>query len=212
MAVIGNIDPWAHQFPQDQIQEVIQLVCDSWRTFSIPVKRLEVPITQRLCAHLRTNRDRSVQWFRIDYETSVLDAEGEITGRIDLMFTQGLDENVYFSLECKRLRVRSRKRFDTLADKYVAQGMLRYFTGQYARGLNKGGMLAYVMDGQMDAAVQDVTKSVEKNKTPLYMASDDTLRISSLLPQQVRETCHRYGPDSRFVIYHIFLSALLARN
>ncbi len=212
MAVIGNIDPWAHQFPQDQIQEIIQLVCDSWRTFSIPAKRLEIPITQKLCAHLRKNRDRSVQWFRIDYEAYVLDAEGEVTGRIDLRFTQGLDENVYFSLECKRLRVHPHKRFATLAAKYVKQGMFRYFTGQYAKGLNKGGMLAYVMDGETDAAVQNVAESIEKNRIPLYMASDETLRVSSLSSQQVKETWHRYGPGSRFVIYHVFLSAQLTKN
>jgi len=212
MAVIGNIDPWADQFPQDQILQVIQLVCDSWLTFSMPAERLEIPITQKLCAHLRTNRDRSVQWFRIDYETSVLDAEGEITGRIDLTFTQGFDENVYFSLECKRLRVRSHKRFDTLANKYVTHGMFRYFTGQYAKGLNRGGMLAYVMDGETEAAIEDVTKSIEKNKLALYMASDDTLCVSSLSSREVRETWHQYGSDSRFVIYHIFLPAQSTRN
>jgi hypothetical protein len=212
MAVIGNIDPWADQFPQDQTQEIIQLVCDSWRTFSIPAKRLEIPITKKLCAHLRKNRDRSVQWFRIDYETYVLDGEGEVTGRIDLRFTQGFDENIYFSLECKRLRVRSRKRFETLASKYVTQGMFRYFTGQYTKGLNKGGMLAYVMDGETEAAIRDVTGSIEKNRVPLYMTPDDTLHTSSHSPQQVRETYHRYGLDERFVVYHIFLPAQLTKN
>jgi hypothetical protein len=212
MAIIGNIDPWAGQFPQDQIEQVVQLICDSWPTFTMPAKRLEVPITQKLCAHLRRNRDRSIQWFRIDCETSILDAEGQITGRIDLRFTQGLDENVYFSLECKRLRVRSRKRIDTLADKYVTQGMLRYFTGQYARGLGSGGMLAYVMDGETEAAVQNVAESIHRNRIPLHMASDDTLRISSLSPQHARETRHRYGPHGLFVVYHVFLSGVLARN
>jgi hypothetical protein len=212
MAVIGNINPWANQFPQDQIEQIIQLVCDSWRTFSMPAKRLEVPITQKLCAHLRKNRDRSIQWFRVDYETYVVDADGTVTGRIDLRFTQGFGENIYFSLECKRLRVRSRKRFNTLADKYVTQGMFRYFTGQYAKGLNKGGMLAYVMDGETDAAIEDVTKSIEKNKLRLYMASDAALRVSSLSSREVRETWHRYGPSNQFVIYHIFLAAQAMRN
>jgi hypothetical protein len=212
MAIVGNIDPWADRFPRDQIPEIIQLVLDSWRTFTAPPERLEIPITCKLCVHLRQNRNRSVQLFRIDYETTILDSEGEVGGRIDLRFSQGLDENVYFSLECKRLRVCPRSGFDALANKYVTQGMFRYFTGQYAKGLNKGGMLAYVMDGETDAAIQDVTKSIEKNKIPLYMASDDTLRLSSLSSQQVRETCHRYGPDSRFVIYHIFLPAQLTEN
>ena len=141
-----------------------------------------------------------------------MDSEGEVTGRIDLKFSQGFDENVYFSLECKRLRVRPHSRFDTLANKYVTQGMFRYFTGQYAKGLNKGGMLAYIMDGEVEAAIYDVTKSVEKNRIPLYMGSDDTLCISRLSSQQVRETYHNYGPDSRFMIYHIFLPAQLTKN
>ncbi len=212
MAVIGNIDPWADQFPQDQVEQVIRFVCDSWRTFTMPAKRLEVPITQKLCAHLRNSRDRSVQWFRIDYETYVLDAVGRLTGRIDLRFSHGFDESVYFSLECKRLRVRSGKRLQTLANKYVTQGMLRYFTGQYAEGLNKGGMLAYVMDGEVDTAIQNVAKSIEKMKGRLYMASEDGLPASNLSPRHVRESCHRYGPDGRFVIYHVFLAAQVPRN
>jgi len=205
MAVTGNIDLWSDRFPDDQIDGVIHLVLDSWVTFKLPPKRWEVPITRKLCAHLRKSRNRSTQFFRIDWESYVVDDAGKVAGRIDLRFSQGLDEDVYFSLECKLLRVQSRERFDSLAGKYVTEGMFRYFTGQYAEGQNKGGMLGYVMDGRVGVAIEDVTKSIERYKPRLHMVRDDTLRVSNLSSHRVRESFHEYGPDSRFVIYHIFL-------
>lgn len=206
MAVTGNIDLWADRFPQDQIRQILRLVLDSWATFKVPSDRREVPITQRLCAHLRNSRDRSVHYFRIDCETYELDSAGELLGRIDLRFSQGLKERVHFSLECKRLRVRFESRFDCLATDYVKKGMCRYFTGQYAKGLSSGGMLGYVMDGKIPLAISDVAKCVEKNRASLHMAPDDTLRPSRFSRDQVRESVHQYGPDNRFIVYHIFVA------
>jgi hypothetical protein len=205
MAVAGNIDLWADQFPQDQIRQIFRLILHSWDTFKVPSDRREVPITQKLCAHLRNSRDRSTHFFRVDCEAYVLDDEGELSGRIDLRFSQGLDEHVYFSLECKRLRVRFKSRFGSLANEYVTQGMLRYFTGQYAEGLDKGGMLGYVMDNDVPAAIEDVAKCIEKNRASLCMAPNDTLRASSLSKSQAGESIHKHGPQNRFVIYHLFV-------
>jgi len=206
MAYSGDINLWAEQFPKDQIPRVLRLILESWNSFEIPSERLEVPITRKFCAHLQRNKDRSVHSFRIDWESYVLNEEGELLGRIDLRFSQGLDENVYFSIECKRLRVQHSSRFDTLAREYVTEGMVRYFNGQYAGGLDCGGMLGYVMDGETDQAIDDVRKAMEQRRFDLYMAEDDTLSSSSALSsRQVRETLHNYGPDNRFALYHVFL-------
>lgn len=206
MSVSGNIDHWAEQFPQDQIPRIVQLLLDSWGTFKVPTKLLEVPITRDFCAHLRKNRDRSVHWFRIDWESTELDEQGNEKGRIDLKFSQGWDERVYFSIECKRLRVHLTNGFRSLAGEYVREGMYRYFSGKYALNLDQGGMLGYVMDGDINNAVQDVAKAIEKRRSELYLAKTETLHKSSIIRSlQVKETCHQYGPNGRFVIYHLFL-------
>ncbi|MFC1782704.1 hypothetical protein ACFL02_03845 [Planctomycetota bacterium] len=127
-------------------------------------------------------------------------------GRIDLMFLRGCDEDIYFSFECKRLRVNFPSGFKSLAAEYVREGMCRYFNGKYARGLDKGGMLGHVMDGEVNEAIRDVQKVIEKHRTSLHMESNDKLRPSSCISsKKVKETLHNYGPEGHFVIYHIFL-------
>jgi len=206
MAYSGDINLWAEQFPKDQIPRVLRLILDSWDSFQIPSDRLEVPITRKFYAHLRRNKDRSVHVFRIVWEPYVLDEEGELLGRIDLQFSQGLDEAVYFSVECKRLRVRSNSTFRSMASEYVKEGMFRYFNGQYAGGLDNGGMLGYVMDGNVPEAIKDVRRAIEKRRSSLYMPEDATLCHSRVLRStQIKETSHNFGPDGQFVIYHIFL-------
>ena len=115
-------------------------------------------------------------------------------------------EKTYFSFECKRLSVHFSSGFETLAGKYVTEGMYRYFDGRYARDLDKGGMLGYVMDGNIEEAIEDIQKAVEKRRSNLYMQENETLKASSCITsKQVKETTHKYGPNERFTIYHIFL-------
>ena len=215
MATSGNIDPWARLFDQDQISEILKLMLESWKTFIVPAKLLEVPITRKFCAHLRNNKDRSKHFFRIEWESSEVDDKGQETGRIDLKFLQGWDERVYFSIECKRLRVNLPSGFKSLAGEYVREGMSRYFNGKYALGLDKGGMIGYVMDGDVNEAIRDVRKAIEKHRTSLHMESNDNLRCSPCISsKRVKETLHNYGPEDHFVIYHIFLpiSTILNNN
>jgi len=213
MVVTGDIDLWAKNFPSEYIPAVIRLILNSWQTFKFACDLLEVPMTRSFCAHLRSNKNHLLDFFRIDWESNEIDNRGNITGRIDLKFSQGLDEKVYFSIECKRLRAIFPSGFDSLASKYVTDGMSRYFNGQYAKGLDRGGMLGYVMDGNCNEAVEDVQKAIEKRRLNLYMEEKETLKASSCIAsKQVKETLHRYGPTNRFIIYHVFLPMSITPN
>ena len=213
MAVTGDVDFWAKNFPSEYIPVVIRLILNSWQTFKFTCDLLEVPMTRSFCAHLRSNKNHSLVFFRIDWESNEIDDSGDITGRIDLKFSQGLDEKVYFSIECKRLRVIFPNRFDSLASKYVTDGMSRYFNGQYAQGLDRGGMLGYVMDGNCNEAIKDVQKAIEKQRSDLYMQENETLKNSSCITSnQVKETLHKYGLRKKFTIYHIFLPMNVTAN
>lgn len=213
MSTTGDIDLWAKQFPTEVIPSILRLILSSWKTFKFTCKPFEVTITQRFCAHLRNNKNRSLHFFRIDWESYELDEEAQVTGRIDLKFSQGFDERVYFSIECKRLRVKYRQQFKSLAGDYVEKGMYRYFNGQYAYDLDQGGMLGYVMDGNIDVAVNDVEAAIEKRRSSLYMEENETLKVSSCITsKQVKETLHKYGPTKRFTIYHVFLPMNITPN
>jgi hypothetical protein len=69
-------------------------------------------------------------------------------GRNDLRFYppnhQG--QTIFFTVECKRLRVTTKSHFTHLANKYVEEGIQRFVDGRYSAGLPCGGMVGYVMD------------------------------------------------------------------
>jgi hypothetical protein len=206
MVVPGDQGRWAALFPDTFIPKIIQLVLDSWEYFEYQGQLKEVPITQRFCACLRNQKNRSKTPLSIFSESSELNAKGDMIGRIDLRFSYGCREEVYFSLECKRLRVRFPSRFDTLAGKYVTEGMNRYFNGQYAVGLDKGGMLGYVMDSDVGAAIQDVKGAIEKRRSDLYIEENDSFRKCSCVDSdQVKETHHHKDPRKPFIVYHVFV-------
>jgi hypothetical protein len=198
------------QFPIQEVKQAIELVLRAWESFRTKVN-LEDKITNKFYAHLIENKSRSTYFFSIVPRPAEIDEQGEEVGEIDLKVIYRNQEKTYFSFECKRLRVHFPSGFDTLAGKYITEGMFRYFKGQYARDLDKGGMLGYVMDGNVDVAADDVKAAIEKRRLDLYMQESETLKASSCITsKQVKETHHKYGPAGRFTIYHVFLPMNIA--
>ena len=208
MGYAGAPDLWADLFPDDLIPAIIDLVLNCWETFPKPdTAELEVPITQRLCVCLRTQKNRTRLPFTIGIESQELDpCSGQLTGRIDLRLTHGYRDEVYFALECKRLNVvRNGRRF-SLASDYVDKGMMRFITGQYAGGLDKGGMLGYVMDGKTADAVASVKQAIDSRSSALALKQGTSLCVCALRPtvEEVKETNH-VPLGKQFVIYHLFV-------
>jgi len=200
------------QFPIAEVKQAIQLILHSWKSFLTEVN-LEDKITNRFYAHLIENKSRSKYFFTIVPRPAEIDEQGKEIGEIDLKVIYRNQEKTYFSFECKRLRVHFPSGFNTLAGKYVTEGMCRYFNGQYARDLDQGGMLGYVMYGNIDVAVNDVEAAIEKRRSSLYMEENETLKVSSFITsKQVKETLHKYGPTKRFTIYHVFLPMNITPN
>ena len=213
MATDGNLNMWAAAFPASLVPKIIHLILDSWENFKTN-QTGEVKITQEFFVLLDSNQEASKLPFLIDLEIILPNKTGtEQQGRLDLRFIHGHLRKVYFSIECKRLHVSPPSGFKSLANEYVKEGMYRYFNGQYAQGLDKGGMLGYIMDGNIDKAINGVKKAIEIRRKNLNMLSNKTLRKSSILSsRQVKETIHNYGPTSQFAIYHIFLPINVTPN
>src|SRR4051794_16667221 len=99
MTVAGDPGPWADFFPDGLLPDIVDLVFDAWAVFPPPsVNEHEVPITQRLRAKLRRlKRQRGLE-FLVDRESWEDEMEsGAALGRIDLRFTHGYREEVYFA-------------------------------------------------------------------------------------------------------------------
>lgn len=209
MSVGGDPSLWSDLVPEGLIPQIIALVLEGWDSFKKPGRDdWEVPITKRFCCWVRGHKDRSHLPFNIWWESPELDAaSGQELGRIDLRFCHGFREDVYFAFECKRLNVVDRAgRRRTLATKYVQDGMMRFVEGKYAKGLDKGGMLGYVMDGDVPAAVDAVANSIIRQRADLKI-KDGGLEPSSIRPAdaRVRETRHSLH-RRRFVLHHLFVA------
>jgi hypothetical protein len=210
MAIIGNTYLWADFFPDDLIPEILEMVVDVWSSFSKPtINEHEVPITKRFRASLEQYKDSRYLPFRIDREVPVdnLDTAEEL-GRIDLRLTHGYRSDVYFALECKRLNITDNNgRNSSLAGKYVTEGMMRFVgeTPQYARTLAQGGMIGYVMDGNVNNAIRSVNRQIKTRYVNLSMKSATSLEASTKSSKNLIKQSVHVLPDKVFTIYHVFL-------
>ena len=192
------------------VPEILQLVWSTWQTMPTLVSdALEDPTTEELCRRLRDSRTGAELPFRIDTQMVELGASADAEqGRMDIVFSPLLPtEQVYFCLECKRLNVTKDGAKRGLASEYVVHGMMRFMTGQYASEVCDGGMLGYVLDGDVADAIKRVSAAVGGRWQELGMESPGVLLQSATLSavESARETQHKRGPkEERFVIHHVF--------
>ena len=211
MTHFGSPEEWIDLL-ESQVPAILGLVIDTWETMPSPAgNEREDTVSENLCRSLRQSRNSCDLPFRIDTQLVELDpAAGEDQGRMDIVFSPlAPREDIYFCLECKRLNVREADEVRPYFAEYVQFGMLRFVRGQYACSVRFGGMLAFVLDGNVAAAVAGVERNISKNHGKLGMAVPGKFRPSTARPgdSRVRETGHRREADlGPFVIQHLFMA------
>lgn len=207
----GDPSLWSEVFPQDLIPQILDMVLSVWAGVTKPPRRTrEVPITQRFLTALKEDKNmRQAVPVRISRECVEDDMRtGRELGRIDLCFIPAnrCREQVYFAFECKRLNAIYKRGRNTLAPAYVKQGMMRFIKSQYASRLYEGGMIGYVMDGDLVSAINAVDRNVKRHHITLKMKPPGGLSLSSVLPahSSTKETSHNLG-KREFIIHHVFL-------
>jgi hypothetical protein len=177
----------------------------------------EDPTTESLCRLLRQNRSTNDLPFRIDIQMVELDpAAGQDQGRLDIVFSPPVNrEDIYFCLECKRLNVVNSGQLRSYAREYVVFGMVRFVRGQYASVVRHGGMLGYVLNGDLSSAMASVSASIKSHHIDLGMTPPGDMLQSSVWPEDgnIKETHHTRNEGlGAFQIQHIFVpSAAPAR-
>jgi hypothetical protein len=209
--IIGSPAEWCNLL-DSLVPEILALVVATWEEMPAPTgDALEDPITMAFCRRLRAGRNRLDLPFDIWTQLVELDpAAGEDQGRMDIVFKPMVPrEYIYFCLECKRLNVRTADGVRPYASEYVRFGMLRFVVGQYARVIRTGGMLAYVLDGDVRAAIANVEGNVRTRLHELGMDAPGGFLASEILPydDRARETRHRRDHQlGSFVIHHLFMA------
>ena len=211
MSIVGNPSQWIGLI-DSLLPDIFQLVATSWQAMPpLAPDALEDPTTEALCKMLRQNRNAGDLPFRIDTQMVELEpAAGQDQGRLDIAFSPLVNrEDIYFCLECKRLNVPQNPGVRTYANEYVIFGMMRFVRGQYSASVNHGGMLAYVLDKNISAAIGSVSGAIAHHATDLGMTQPIQLGPSSVQPTNpnMRETSHqRGGRLGAFLIHHIFVA------
>jgi hypothetical protein len=212
VSVIGTSSEWADLIGPI-VPEILKLVVASWRGMSSPTEdQSEDDITLALCRALQKNRTTRQLMFQIRPQVIELEpAAGNDLGRMDIAFIPLVPrEDIYFCLESKKLNVTTNGRSRAYASEYVVFGMLRFVTGQYSRAVHHGGMIGYVLDGDVLRAMSNVEANVQKNHATLGMAAPGSLDASSVLPDddRARETRHQRAHEEKlFCIHHLFMAA-----
>ena len=90
--------------------------------------------------------------------------------------------------------------------------MARYATGQYARFMSQGGMIAYVLDGRCEHAIELVENNIRGRHEELAMEAPGGFLSSKLRPENslIRETEHSFSRVFR--LHHIFLGCPVAEE
>lgn len=196
-------------FVGEFVPEVLDLVLKTWDKF---VRYSDVRLEQRItnlfsdaleAAYLEEGKS----WFVFPDVKRNHPKTGKELARHDIRFyhrdIQG--QKLYFIFECKRLNVQRAERIVPNTSGYTA-GMFRFVTRQYSEEHPCGGMIGYVMDGNVRMA-SGLTKSrIQKQHALLQMKAGDNCCTSSSMPN------HKYNCETRhlrkngpFVLYHLFL-------
>lgn len=213
---VGDTREWDDFITGGGVGAVLALTLEAWGKIDPPgPSEHEDKTTIRLYAAMVKNRDRQAHRFLIRYQDVevVTDLAKEI-GRKDIVFFPGHDGDFYFCLEAKRLNARVNGVMKSMADDYVKEGMQRFVDGKYSRYIHHGGMLGYVLDGDVTRAMTNVLANIHSEHPSLGMDSPGDWVESPHRKgdPHARETSHRRGhTTTRFQLQHLFVSAAAAR-
>lgn len=168
----------------------------------------EDDISKRLYVALVSGKDRNNHAFLLRYQDVEIDEDlSKESGRKDIVFFPSLfDEPIYFCLEAKRLNALVTGQRKSLADEYVKEGMQRFVDGKYSRHVRHGGMLGYVLDGDIDRAIANVSNCIRLHRAGLRIDGPADLLRSRIRPDDphARETRHRRPNEAiAFCLHHV---------
>jgi len=212
VTVVGNPKEWTDLI-DSMVPEILGLVLTTWEQMPSPAPdEKEDEITKALCRALRQNRTARELMFQIQIQYVELEPmTGEDLGRLDIVFIPMIPrEDIYFCLECKRLNAPKNGKTRAYAAEYVKFGMLRFVTGQYSRAVRHGGMIAYVLDGNISKSRTNIAINIRRQHIALRMTPPGTLLLSTILngDSRARETHHYRAHESGpFRIHHLFMAS-----
>jgi hypothetical protein len=211
MTIIGRSDQW-HGLLDSLVPDIVDLIVTAWDSMPpIAPDSREDPVSDELCKRLRAAKQLADLPLQIRPQIVELDSAAEDVkqGRIDIVFLPLVpDESIYFALECKRVNARKAgKKIRRYFSEYVTEGLMRFITGQYSHAVRHGGMIAFVLDGDVKSAMEGVVKNIVDKRKQVQLVSGE-VGASRYVPSNefARETTHsRSVSAGEVLIQHFFL-------
>jgi len=211
---LGSTAPLRRElFPLGFAGEVMLLALETWLDFSMNREvRKETRITAvfrdaMIAAYVAAGRS----WF-ITLEDSITDPTfGTELGRNDLRFypPNHHGQTIFFTIECKRLRVTTASGFRELSDKYVDEGVSRFVNGKYSAYLPCGGMIGYVMDNESANALVSVLAEIKLKAVAVKLRNPDgILSPSRLLDHETSADTFHERDDGTFELHHLLVGVM----
>ena len=173
--VLGDARAWLGRFRSidERILQRIAVVwprCLAGLGMQPEEDAITINLVDRLCKDEQVRR--ICHWIEYQHEPFGLAKTGAkfSKGKIDMAVLLDWERDRYLAYECKRLNVVHGGKRSSLAGSYVAEGMMRFMTEQYAEALPIGCMLGYVMDGDIAFASGQLSKAIS-NHTSLGLTN-----------------------------------------
>lgn len=211
MSPVGDSSQWDDLFEKELIPTILALVLTAWDQLpTFAEDEREDNVTNKLYAAMLKSKHRQSHPFLIRPQDSEFNSGAEtIIGWKDIVFYPSHDEDIYFCLEAKRLNAVVSGESVSLASKYVSAGMQRFIDCKYSPQVRHGGMLGYVLDGDIARAIKNVANCIRLREAELRMDTPGKLMPSKICPQDdhAKETHHRRDHESEvFRLHHLFVT------
>jgi len=198
-------------FPDGFVPEILELVLATWEKLKLNRDvRLEPRITNLLNLAIEDEYTREGKEWYVHPEIKGADpVTGKEVSRTDIrIYHRGVPgQKLYFVFEAKRLHVESNQRIRGGYGEYVGlDGMMCFINGKYSEAAPSGGMLGYVMDGDLKRAAHGVAQAIDANKNELKLIAGSDFQPSKLMPQHPwnGETRHDRN-NGLFIMFHMLL-------
>ena len=193
-------------FPAGWSGEVLRFLVEVWEVLCLPVgvvleTRITKLFTGAICDRYESEgRD----WFVVPEFPDWDEETGKEESRTDIRFYPPGPKRrtVSFVFESKRLNVP-----DSNAGEYVGEsGMMCFVTGKYSRGLPLGGMIGYVMDGDLRRANRNVQRAIRRERKALRISPGGDFQPTPLLSDSTwHGETHHHRDDGVIAIFHLLL-------
>lgn len=146
---------------------------------------------------------------KIKSEAATFSTSGQLVpdGRIDIEIIYSLADDPDLRIECKRISTTEVDDPKAKARYYVRGGVLRFVSDQYGWGQSWGVLIAFVIDGLFQPAVDLVKKYVKNYQNAPSHLMEDWGPAGGFVPlRHIFSTKHRQGNGRRTIrLLHLFL-------